>query len=217
LSAVTKAISNGVIVAENDALMRGVLRSVLQRAGQVVFPVADGVEAVTLARQFRARLVLLDIGMPRLNGLLACEQIHALPGYEDVAIVMLTGYTDGRMRLAAQRLGASAFITKPFRPIMLLAQLASYIDVPAEALQPVGADAAPFGGSAQVWRRPKEPERGDSHRLVTGLDVVRICRDAQAPKESAKPGATAAGTAQAAAGPGSAARPARPDPSSLVR
>ena len=48
-------------------------------------------EAVALARQFRARLVLLDIAMPRLNGLLACEAIRALPDYAEVPIVMLTG------------------------------------------------------------------------------------------------------------------------------
>ncbi len=67
------AITNGVILAENDALMRGIIRTVLLRAEQQVFPVGNGAEAVALAHQFRARLVLLDIAMPKLNGLMACE------------------------------------------------------------------------------------------------------------------------------------------------
>ncbi len=111
-----QCISNGVILAENDALLRAIVRSVLVSAEQQVFLAADGLEAVGLARQFKARLVLLDIGMPRLNGLLACKTIRALPGYADVPIVMLTGYDNERMRQAARQVGANDFITKPFRP-----------------------------------------------------------------------------------------------------
>ena len=62
-----EAISNGVILAEDDALVRAIVRSVLVAAKQQVFPAVDGLEAVHLARQFKARLVLLDIGMPRLQ------------------------------------------------------------------------------------------------------------------------------------------------------
>ena len=97
-----QAISNGVILAENDAQVRAIVRSVLVAADQQVFPAVDGLEAVDLARQFKARLVLLDIGMPRLNGLEACKAIRALPDYADVPIVMLTGYDDERVRQAAQ-------------------------------------------------------------------------------------------------------------------
>ena len=126
-----RIIANGVILAENDAQVRGIVRSVLVRADQQVFPAADGLEALDLARQFKARLVLLDIGMPRFNGLQACEAIRALPDYADVPIVMLTGYDEERVRLAAIRAGAHDFITKPFRPDLLLARLAKYLHLPA--------------------------------------------------------------------------------------
>jgi CheY-like chemotaxis protein len=122
--------TNSVIVAENDVQMRDLIRSVLLRVRQQVFPVADGAEALTLARQFRARLVLLDISMPRLNGLQACTAIHNLPGYTEVPIVMLSSHDDERFRSAAKRVGATSFITKPFRPNLLLTQLAEYLDYP---------------------------------------------------------------------------------------
>jgi two-component system, OmpR family, alkaline phosphatase synthesis response regulator PhoP len=121
------SVANGVILAENDALLHAIIRSVLERAGHQVFLAADGIEAVALARQVKARLVLLDIGMPHLNGLLACEEIRALPGYATVPIVFLTGYTDERMRTAAMELGANDFITKPFRPEDLMARLAVHL------------------------------------------------------------------------------------------
>ncbi len=122
--------ANGVIVAENDAIMRGIIRGVLARAKQHVFAAADGLEAVTLARRFKPRLVLLDIDMPRLGGLLACEIIHALPGYFDVPIVIVTGYNDTSLRKAAEQLGARDFIAKPFSPNALLARLAGFLDGP---------------------------------------------------------------------------------------
>jgi|HubBroStandDraft_1064217.scaffolds.fasta_scaffold50877_2 CheY-like chemotaxis protein len=151
-SATAVAVAGGVILADNDGLMRSVIRSVLVRAEQLVFPVASGLEAVTLARQFRARLVMLDIAMPGLNGILACEAIRALPGYAAVPIVMLTGYDDAPMRLAAKRVGANDFITKPFRPDELLARLAPYLDLPAH-LMPATATAEDAGlPGARAWR-----------------------------------------------------------------
>jgi DNA-binding response OmpR family regulator len=122
-------VTDGVIVAENDELFSRVIRAVLEQAGLRVFLASDGDQAVTFARQFKARLVLLDIGMPNLNGLMACEEIRLLPGYAHVPIVMLTGYTDERMHEAAMQLGANDFITKPFAPEALMARLAVHLDI----------------------------------------------------------------------------------------
>jgi len=196
------AITNGVILAENDALMRGVIRAVLLRAGQQVFPVNNGAEAVTLAHQFRARLVLLDIAMPRLNGLLACEAIRALPDYAEVPIVMLTGYDDERFRLAAQRVGANDFIVKPFQPNALLARLAAWLDIPSPAAPP-GGDV-PLSAHTQVWKSQEAPwtatgnhsspgdralvwntheapgpELSEDSPLIHGREVLRIQRNAE--------------------------------------
>jgi len=200
------AITNGVILAENDALMRGVIRAVLLRAGQQVFPVNNGAEAVTLAHQFRARLVLLDIAMPRLNGLLACEAIRALPDYSAVPIVMLTGHDDQRLRLAALRLGANDFIVKPFQPNVLLARLAVYLDIPSQVRLAVALASGntQLGVHAQVWKSQEAPRAGaddhaqsadralvwktqeaagselDKHsQLINGREVLRIQRDAE--------------------------------------
>lgn len=142
-------IANGVILADNDSLMRSVIRSVLVQVDMEVFPVANGMEALALARGFRARLVLLDIAMPLLNGLLACKAIRELPGYGRVPIVMLTGHDDPQMRAAAATFGATDFITKPIQPDALLARLAGCLE-----LSPSG-------------------KRGD---LARGWDVLRVSR-----------------------------------------
>jgi DNA-binding response OmpR family regulator len=205
----TEAISNGVIVVDDDALIRAIVRSVLVSANQQVFPAVDGLEALHLARQFTARLVLLDIAMPRCNGLQACEAIRALPHYADVPIVMLTGHDEGPVRQAALRIGANDFITKPFRPDVLLTRLASFLVVPAELLptdlghdellggrarawkktQDSGLDSrdsAQFSGGreikrAVVWERDKEdgPAPRDNAQLIEGREAIRIHRNAE--------------------------------------
>jgi DNA-binding response OmpR family regulator len=197
-------IINGVILAENDALMRGIIRDLLLRVEQQVFPVGNGVEALALARQFHARLVLLDIAMPRLNGLLACQAIRALPDYAGVPIIMLTGYDNAQFRLAAQRFGATDFILKPFQPNALLARLAAYLDIPARARPAAAGDDAIAGVPAQVWKaheaprtpagepvqpdhRPlvwktieaARPELDAPSQLLNGREVLRIQRNAE--------------------------------------
>ncbi len=182
-SQIASARANGVILAENDGAMRAVIRSVLLRAEQLVFPAADGLEAVTLARQFRARLVILDIAMPRLNGLLACEAIRALPGYATVPIVMMTGYDNAPMRLAARRLGANDFITKPFRPYALLARLAAYLDVPAHMLPVEVAGRDDVLPGARVWktRQDAKPSFAENPQLAEGRETVGIYRKIERP------------------------------------
>ena len=176
-------VTNGVILAENDALVRGIVQSVLVGAGLRVFPVADGIEAVLLARQFSARLVLLDIGMPRLNGLEACQAIRALPGYADVPIVMLTGYGDDRVRRAAHLMGANNFLTKPFRPDQLLSVLAIVLAPldDSRGVRPAidGGDDAVPGGRVQVWEIPKQPglPRANDPQLIEWPDVTGVYRN----------------------------------------
>jgi DNA-binding response OmpR family regulator len=180
----TQSLNNGLIVAENDSQMRGLIRSVIVHAGQQVFLAADGEEAVALARQFKARLVLLDIAMPRLNGLQACEIIHQLPDYEDVPIIMLTGHDDQRFRAAAQRHGAREFITKPFRPTVLLARLAAWLDIPPELLtpgaKPAASGDATLGGPEVPWTAKPGTARTatDNPRLANVPEVMRIFRPA---------------------------------------
>jgi two-component system, chemotaxis family, chemotaxis protein CheY len=174
-------VANGVILGDDDLLVRGIISSILRHAGQQVFPACDGVEAVNLAQQFQARLVPLDINMPRLNGLLAFKAIRAIPAYGNVPIVMLTAYTDIRMRLAAEALGANGYITKPFRPDDLLLLLATCLDGSKQV--PLGVRTQPPPGClrGQVWKRGDDlrlPSDAD-RRSGSGCEVLRIVRDAE--------------------------------------
>ena len=68
-----RAIVGNVIVADDDPMIRSVLQAKLETLGLNVFLTADGLEAVGLASRIPAALIILDLKMPKLNGLLACE------------------------------------------------------------------------------------------------------------------------------------------------
>ncbi len=101
-----------VIVADPDPLARRVIRDALTaEPGFVVSAEAkDGVEAVELATHYRPELVLMEVGLPHLDGISACREIRARA--PEVRVVMLSVPQDRDTELRALRAGASGFLTK---------------------------------------------------------------------------------------------------------
>ena len=161
-----------VIVADNDYIVRGILRSILEREGFTVLQAVDGLEAIDYAMRVHARLVILDYKMPRLDGFGACAQIRHLPGYGDTPIAMLTAFDNQDTRAAAERAGVTMVLAKPFKPVDLLRSIAVLLgSAPADggrAPEPVGL----------VWKRRQEPPPlfGEPAELSEGRRVLNICR-----------------------------------------
>jgi DNA-binding NarL/FixJ family response regulator len=109
-----------VVIVDDDDLVRTGLRLILGGASDlaVVGEAADGLRAVEVAREAAADVVLMDIRMPRMDGLDATREILAAPGAPRV-IVLTTVDTD-EMVLEALRLGASGFLLKSTRPERLV-------------------------------------------------------------------------------------------------
>jgi chemosensory pili system protein ChpA (sensor histidine kinase/response regulator) len=112
-----------VIIADNDAMMRGLLRTALQQPRRTLLLGVDGLEAVELATQTLATLVLLDLRMPKLDGIEACLQIRALPRYATVPIVILTVFDGDGLKRKALKAGATSFLAKPFSRAELLMEI----------------------------------------------------------------------------------------------
>ncbi len=102
-----------VLVAEDETIIRLDLVTLIERNGLVVCAEArDGEEAVSLARSEQPDAVLLDVKMPRLDGVEAARRIYA---ERPTPIVMLTAYSDRRLVEKAIAAGAFAYLVKPFR------------------------------------------------------------------------------------------------------
>lgn len=106
-----------VVVVEDEGLIRMDVVATLQEAGyEVVGEGADGEEAIKLATELEPDLVVMDIKMPKLDGISAAEKIAELK----IPVVLLTAFSQSDLVARAAEAGAMAFVTKPFKPSDLL-------------------------------------------------------------------------------------------------
>lgn len=106
-------LTTRILVADDNADSAESLRMVLHYMGHEVHVAHDGAEAVELAEQLRPQLILMDIGMPRLNGLEATTAIRKRCWGRDVVIVALTGWGQARDRCRSQQAGCNEHLVKP--------------------------------------------------------------------------------------------------------
>jgi PAS domain S-box-containing protein len=102
-----------VLVADDNVDAADSLAAMLQLAGHEVRVARDGVEAVTVAEQFHPQLILMDVGMPRLNGLEATRRIRSQPWGRKVRIVALTGWGQEADREKTAAAGCDRHFVKP--------------------------------------------------------------------------------------------------------
>ena len=111
-----------VVIAEDEALIRLDLKEMLEEEGYtIVAEAANGEDAVRLAVQHRPDLVVLDVKMPRLDGISAAEQIAAA---RIAPVVMLTAFSQPELVERARAAGAMAYVVKPFTKADLMPAIA---------------------------------------------------------------------------------------------
>ena len=106
-----------VVVVEDEALIRMDVVATLEEADfEVVAQGADGEEAIELANEHKPDLIVMDIKMPKLDGISAAEKIAELK----IPVVLLTAFSQSDLVSRAADAGAMAYVTKPFKPTDLL-------------------------------------------------------------------------------------------------
>ncbi|MGZ4397534.1 MAG: response regulator [Gaiellaceae bacterium] len=100
-----------ILIAEDATITRLDLRRLLEQSGHEVYEARDGVEAVELAREFRPDLAILDVAMPRLDGIEAARRIRA---ERPIPIVALTAFSARKIVADAVDAGIFAYVVKPF-------------------------------------------------------------------------------------------------------
>lgn len=105
-----------ILVVEDNEDGRELLVALLEEFGHVVRAAADGPQALALADEAAPWLVLLDIGLPGMDGYEVARRMRQLPGLADIAIVALTGWGAPQDRERTAAAGFDAHFTKPFDP-----------------------------------------------------------------------------------------------------
>ena len=109
-----------ILVVDDEPRIADICRDYLQRAGFKVSTAGNGADALTIARTKQPDLIVLDLGLPKMDGL---DVTKALRKYSSVPIIMLTARVDETDKLLGLELGADDYLTKPFSPRELVARV----------------------------------------------------------------------------------------------
>ena len=107
----SETVTGRVLVVEDDAEIADVLRRTLRQEGHEVRSAADGVAALELAEDFIPDLVILDLGLPKLDGVEVCRRLRA---ESDAPILILTARSQTDDRVVGLDSGADDYLVKPF-------------------------------------------------------------------------------------------------------
>ena len=133
-----------ILIADDDPQILRALRITLGSHGYDIRTAADGAEAIRAAAESHPDLVMLDLGMPELDGI---EVIEAIRGWSAVPILVVSGRTGSSDKVDALDAGADDYVTKPFAMDELLARIRALTRrAPGAAAAGSGDPVVSFGG-----------------------------------------------------------------------
>jgi two-component system alkaline phosphatase synthesis response regulator PhoP len=99
----------------------------LTNEGYQVFTAKNGIEALSKAKKHLPHLTLLDVMMPEMDGIEACEQLRKIPQLNEMIVVFLTARSEDYSQVAGLEAGADDYITKPVKPKVLVSKVKSLL------------------------------------------------------------------------------------------
>ena len=148
-----------VLVVEDDLALSDVVSFTLRRAGYEVMTAHDGLAAVEAFEQVPPDLILLDLNLPRLDGLGVCRKVRAV---SDVPIIILSVRAGDEAVVRGLEMGADDYMVKPFSPTQLVARIRA-------VMRRVGVSAAPT--MLTVAGLALDRSRGEVLRIADGAAV----------------------------------------------
>ncbi|MFC4138617.1 MULTISPECIES: response regulator [unclassified Microbacterium] len=149
-----------LLIADDDPQLVRALRITLAAHGYDVVAAPDGAAAIQLAAQAHPDIVLLDLGMPQLDGV---QVIQALRGWSNVPILVVSGRTGSADKVDALDAGADDYVTKPFQIDELLARLRAL----SRRVAPASGESTVAFGDVVVDLAAKAVTRAGAHVHLT--------------------------------------------------
>ena len=129
-------MSHKILIVDDDPHIRQVLAFALGKAGMQTTEANDGEGALEAVAAQRPDLVVLDINMPRMNGLDVCRKLRA---FDDLPILFLSSRDDEIDRVLGLELGGDDYVVKPFSPREVVARVSAILKRGGRALEEAGA------------------------------------------------------------------------------
>jgi adenylate cyclase len=118
-----------ILIVDDDWLNRDLLKAYLTGSGCQVTTAADGQQALDMALETPPDLALVDIQMPRIDGLSLCRELKSNPKTRFVPIVIVTALDSEEEKLKAIEVGADDFVSKPYNAVVLLTRVRSLLRI----------------------------------------------------------------------------------------
>ena len=162
-----------ILVGDDEALLVKGIRFNLQNDGYEVITGSDGAEAVELARSQNPDLIVLDVMMPRMDGLEACSKIRE---FSDVPIILLTAKAGDMDKLLGFDQGADDYLTKPFNILELKARIRAMLRRSAGSPKKEEPKNELTGGSIRLDLDGRNAYKGDQPVDLTAkeFDVIEF-------------------------------------------
>jgi DNA-binding response OmpR family regulator len=113
-----------ILICDDDREIVGAIEVYLKNEGYGVFKAYDGIEALDIVRREEIHLILMDVMMPRLDGMRTTMKIRE---EKNIPIIMLSAKSEDYDKITGLNMGADDYITKPFNPLELIARVKSQL------------------------------------------------------------------------------------------
>ncbi|MGJ8615832.1 MAG: response regulator transcription factor [Sulfitobacter sp.] len=156
-----------ILIVDDDPQIRSVICIALRQAGMEPSEAGDGAEGLTKARSGRFDLIVLDIGLPEMDGLEVCRTLRAS---DNTPVLFLTARDDEIDRVLGFELGGDDYVTKPFSPRELVVRIKAI-------LKRSGAGQTKHDGQAKLHTGNLEIDPSRHRCLVDGAPVALTARE----------------------------------------
>ncbi len=112
-----------ILIVDDETDILEFLTYNLEKEGFKVYTAQNGVEAIQKAKEKKPHLILMDVMMPEMDGMEACEKIRQIPGFDNIIIAFLTARGEDYSQIAGFEAGADDYITKPIKPKVLISRI----------------------------------------------------------------------------------------------
>ncbi|MEE4203081.1 MAG: response regulator [Halieaceae bacterium] len=117
-----------ILAVDDSRSMRHMVSQTLNDAGFETKLACDGVEALEVAKEYVADVVITDVNMPNMDGITLVKRLRELPEYRYKPILVLTTESSNEKKMEGKQAGASGWIVKPFDPDRLVATVKRVLD-----------------------------------------------------------------------------------------
>ena len=134
-----------ILLVDDEADILEIVGYNLSSEGYQVITASNGIEAIEKAKKYKPQLIILDVMMPEMDGIEACEKLRGIPDLSNTIITFLTARGEDYSQIAGFDAGADDYITKPIKPKVLVSKVKALLrrlkesDNPSDTIIKVGA------------------------------------------------------------------------------